>query len=224
MTWRGTLALWSVVGALAAYLWFTQPPARHGAEPEPAGDTGPLLLDFRPEDVTALVVGGAEGGTLALRRDQSGWRDDRDLPSPASGLVETVLETLAGTRAIASIEDAPTNLVDYGLDPPQRSITIVTRRGQGQSQAAGGGRGTGAGDDEDGGKGGGRGSGAEGGEAAGSLMLLVGDRNPAWTGVYARVPPADRVVLIGSVLSWELDKLVGAARQAGGREEGEGRR
>jgi hypothetical protein len=104
------------------------------------------------------------------------------------GLVETVLETLAGTRTIASIEDVPTNLGDYGLDPPQRSITVTMRSGQPQGRGAG--------------------------EATASLTLLVGDRNPAWTGVYARVPPADRVVLIGSVLVWELDKLVGAGRHA----------
>jgi hypothetical protein len=48
----------------------------------------------------------------------------------------------------------------------------------------------------------------------GSLTLLVGDRNPAWTGVYARVPPTNRVVLVGSVLLLEIDKLLGAARQA----------
>lgn len=189
MTPRGTVVLWSVVAMLGAYLWLTQPQghdrAHDGAEDEPAPSTGPLLLDLRPEDVTTLIITGA-GDALRLRRAASDWRDDHDLPWPTPGLVETVLETLAGTRVIALIEEVPSDLADYGLDPPQRSITVVT-------SVTGG--------------------------AAGSLTLLVGDRNPAWTGVYVRVPPADRVVLIGSVLPWEIDKLVGAARQAD-REEG----
>ena len=193
MTSRGTIVLWGVAVALGAYLWLTQPPARHGPEHEPAGTTGPPLLDFRPEDVSIVVITGTEG-TLALRREGLGWRDDRGFPWPSPGLLETVLETLAGTRAIAGIEDAPANPGDYGLDPPQWSITMAVSRTPGA--AAGGG------------------SDPHSGEAPGSLTLLVGDRNPAWTGVYARVPPAERVVLIGSVLAWELDKLFGAARHA----------
>jgi len=190
VTARGTMFLWGVAAALAAYLWLTLPPPRRAAESEPAADTGPPLLDFEPADVTSLVVTGAEG-TLALRREGSAWRDDRGFPSPSPGLIETVLETLAGTRAIAGIEEAPANPGDYGLDPPQRSITVAVA--------------------ETPGAGAGGGSDPRSGEAPRSLMLLVGDRNPAWTGVYARVPPAERVVLIGSVLRWELDKLLGAA-------------
>jgi hypothetical protein len=204
VTLRGTLVLWSAAAALAAYLWLTQPPV-DGPEPEPAGDTGPPLLDFRPADVTALVVAGAED-RLALRRDPSGWRDERDRPWPVPGLVDTVLETLAGIRTIASIEEAPTSLGDYGLDPPQRSITVTVRSGQPRGRRAGEGRAAGTAVS--------RGDGAAEGEATASRTLLIGDRNPAWTGVYARVPPADRVVLIGSVLPWELDKLVGAVRPA----------
>jgi hypothetical protein len=39
------------------------------------------------------------------------------------------------------------------------------------------------------------------------LALELGERNPAWTGVYARVGSAREVVLIGAVLHWELEKL-----------------
>ncbi len=39
------------------------------------------------------------------------------------------------------------------------------------------------------------------------LALDIGNRNPAWTGVYARRFGAADVLLIGSLLRWELDKL-----------------
>jgi hypothetical protein len=45
--------------------------------------------------------------------------------------------------------------------------------------------------------------------AAGStvLSLRVGDRNPAWTGVYVQRSGSNDVVVIGALLHWELEKL-----------------
>ncbi|HLK12574.1 MAG TPA: DUF4340 domain-containing protein [Candidatus Binatia bacterium] len=39
------------------------------------------------------------------------------------------------------------------------------------------------------------------------LALEVGERNPAWTGLYARAAGEQRVLLVGAVLHWELEKL-----------------
>ena len=43
------------------------------------------------------------------------------------------------------------------------------------------------------------------------LALDIGDRNPAWTGLYARLGGRAEVVLVGGVLRWELDKVRKAA-------------
>jgi len=43
------------------------------------------------------------------------------------------------------------------------------------------------------------------------LTLELGDRNPAWTGVYARRAGSREVMLLGAVLTWELNKFRGAA-------------
>ncbi|HWP67203.1 MAG TPA: DUF4340 domain-containing protein [Candidatus Limnocylindria bacterium] len=37
--------------------------------------------------------------------------------------------------------------------------------------------------------------------------LEVGDRNPAWTGVYVRRTGSNDVVVVGALLHWELEKL-----------------
>jgi len=39
------------------------------------------------------------------------------------------------------------------------------------------------------------------------LALEVGERNPAWTGLYARLAGHAEVILVGAVLRWELEKL-----------------
>lgn len=46
------------------------------------------------------------------------------------------------------------------------------------------------------------------------LTLRLGERNPAWTGVYAVTSAApDQVVLLGALILWELEKVFRAARQ-----------
>ena len=39
------------------------------------------------------------------------------------------------------------------------------------------------------------------------LVLDVGERNPAWTGLYARHVGSREVMLVGALLRWELEKL-----------------
>lgn len=48
---------------------------------------------------------------------------------------------------------------------------------------------------------------------AGETTIRIGDRNPALTALYVQVLPAADVVLVGSVLYWEFDKLVGSIRR-----------
>ncbi len=43
------------------------------------------------------------------------------------------------------------------------------------------------------------------------LALELGERNPAWTGLYARRTGEPAVLLVGGVLAWELEKLRQAA-------------
>jgi hypothetical protein len=47
------------------------------------------------------------------------------------------------------------------------------------------------------------------------VALDIGSRNPAWTGVYARRAGATDVLLVGSLLRWELDKLRSARMRLG---------
>jgi hypothetical protein len=46
------------------------------------------------------------------------------------------------------------------------------------------------------------------------LAMDIGNRNPAWTGSYARRAGRDEVLLVGALLRWELDKLRSAREPA----------
>ena len=50
-----------------------------------------------------------------------------------------------------------------------------------------------------------------GGDGRPLLALELGERNPAWTGLYARRAGTPAVLLVGAVLGWDLDKLRQAA-------------
>ena len=41
-----------------------------------------------------------------------------------------------------------------------------------------------------------------------AIVLLVGDRNPTTTALYAQIGPDGQVVLTGALLLWELDKAI----------------
>ena len=43
------------------------------------------------------------------------------------------------------------------------------------------------------------------------LTLEVGERNPAWTGLYVRRTEEHQVIMVGAVLRWEIEKLRDAA-------------
>jgi len=43
--------------------------------------------------------------------------------------------------------------------------------------------------------------------AATPVVLQIGDRNPATTGVYVRVGESARVILAGALVTWEFDKV-----------------
>ncbi len=46
------------------------------------------------------------------------------------------------------------------------------------------------------------------------LALELGERNPAWTGLYARLAGERRVLLVGAILHWELEKLKESAPES----------
>jgi hypothetical protein len=43
------------------------------------------------------------------------------------------------------------------------------------------------------------------------LQLDIGERNPAWTGLYVRRSGTPEVLVVGALLHWELEKLRAAA-------------
>ena len=52
-------------------------------------------------------------------------------------------------------------------------------------------------------------------DRSGPLVVQVGDRNPATTGVYVRIGDSGPVLLAGALVAWEVDKAFKALAPAG---------
>lgn len=52
-------------------------------------------------------------------------------------------------------------------------------------------------------------------EGAGTRTLTLGKHNPVQTSIYAQINESSQVVLVGSVVLWDMRKLVTAAKSAG---------
>ncbi len=170
MGWRGTLVLAVVAALLGAYLWVEQPPARDDAagadivdvpHREPTVPVQPLLR-FTPTDVVALRLE-REGKVLETERQDEHWRT-----TEPPGAIEAFLHSCTQLGVLSEIP-GPTDLNEYGLQPPQGTLQLRLRD---QS----------------------------------TLLVQIGDRNPATTGVYVRVDSGP-VLLAGALLEWEFDKL-----------------
>jgi hypothetical protein len=120
MTARGTLVLWTLVGALGLYLWASAR-APGGRTPEPPPATP--LLRFDPAAVTTLTITDAGTTTTLVRRDGL-WvpaRGGREVPRD---LVDGFVAALARLSPLAVLEGRD-DLDAYGLERPRREIRLV---------------------------------------------------------------------------------------------------
>ncbi len=122
--WR-VLLLWVVVlVALGTYLWLVDlPRERTARETSEQTDT---LLAFDPIAATALVLK-TFGPAITLTKDQAGtWQILSPLKIAADqAAVRSLLVQLAHARRLRLIDERPTALEPYGLDPAPLTLRIT---------------------------------------------------------------------------------------------------
>jgi hypothetical protein len=120
MTARGTLVLWTLVGALGLYLWASaRAPGGRTPEPPPA----PPLLRFDPGAVTTLTITDAGASTTLVRRGGL-WAPARGGRKVRAEAVDGLVATLASLSPLAVLESGG-DLAAYGLDRPRWEIRLA---------------------------------------------------------------------------------------------------
>ena len=122
---RRTLALVGLVAIGAGLLVAVRPPER-GVPPSAPRGHRVFRLSGAPIDGVDVEMGRRRFGA---RRAAAGWRvgDAPATPRTAAAL-DDLVETLASLRAVDVFR--PRDTAAYGLDAPEATITIDTRRGR----------------------------------------------------------------------------------------------
>jgi hypothetical protein len=97
-----------------------------GMDKQPKDLRDKTVIDVNEADVTAITLSGAGGGVTLAKRDGA-WQIDAPAPLHAdNNAVRAFLSSLRNLRATDFANDNPAaaDLVTYGLDNPQRQITL----------------------------------------------------------------------------------------------------
>lgn len=130
MRFKTTILLSVILILLGSYLYFFELPAQKVQEE--AKRTEGKLFSFATHEITRVVIRGPKG-EIDLEyfpgHPDSPWRIFNPVETEANQYAGTDLGTLLeGIRASRLVEENPTDLANFGLDPPVFSVIITLQK------------------------------------------------------------------------------------------------
>jgi hypothetical protein len=124
MRWRSLCLLVVVLAALAGG-YYTLETKKNGF-----GSDGSRLFHAEEKDVEEIVITRAKG-RIVLKHEGNVWRLIEPVQAAADDTeVTSLLHTLLEAKEERRIEDAPTNLADYGLERPSIQLGLTLKGGK----------------------------------------------------------------------------------------------
>lgn len=124
MRWR-SLSLLVVVLAALAVGYYALETKRNGF-----GSDGNRLFHAEEKEVEEIAITRSEG-RIVLKREGNAWRLIEPVQATADDIeVTSLLHTLLEAKEERRIDDAPTNLADYGLDYPSIQLGLTLKSGK----------------------------------------------------------------------------------------------
>ncbi|MGP0595192.1 DUF4340 domain-containing protein [Nitrospira sp. T9] len=122
---RVTLILALVVLGLGGYILLVDIPQSRQLEKQETQER--QILPFDDRDITHITWAGPTETIRLKRDDQWRWMITEPMQSPADAReIRRILRALTIGKIKRHIEDGPTNLPAYGLDPPYLTLTLET--------------------------------------------------------------------------------------------------
>lgn len=120
---RSFLILLVVALGLGAYVYFVE----YQREPGDAATKKDRVFTLEPGKIDSLEIHAASGEHSILKKSDSAWRltapEALDTDEATVGSLVSTIETLEVQR---TIEDAPTSVAQFGLEPPRFSVAFTT--------------------------------------------------------------------------------------------------
>ena len=121
---RSTLLLFVVLVGLGAYIYFKE---WHSPSLVEVSASRPRVLTVAPDAIEQITVRSENGDATTLTKGGDAWQ----IVSPVAANADATA-TIEMTRALANLEirdvvdENPTNLEQYGLDPPRLEVVLKT--------------------------------------------------------------------------------------------------
>jgi len=114
-----TIILLVVLAGLGGYLYF-------GSDPAPGGaDAKPKAFTVSPENIEEVQIKGATGDSARVQRIDTSWQVTEPERTAADATeVAAITSSLASLEVQRVIDENPTDLAQYGLNPPKIDVAF----------------------------------------------------------------------------------------------------
>jgi hypothetical protein len=127
MTWRRAAAYWVCFLALSSYYFAV---VRQPSAAPPAPVMRAPFLDVRDSDLEGLEVR-RDAAVIRCRRVADRWQVVQpQVANVPPDLVAALVTSLTQLPDVEVVQDASTDLEQFGLDPPASQLTLTTRDGR----------------------------------------------------------------------------------------------
>ena len=117
---KSTAALLLVLLGLVGYIYFID-----SERPEPGSEPSEQAFDVSPENIDDVRLTNAAGETAHVQRIDTSWQLVEPEPADADATaVAAITSGLASLEVQRVVDDAPTDLTQFGLDPPRFDVTF----------------------------------------------------------------------------------------------------
>jgi len=124
MRFRNTIILALIVAALGAYVYWVERPKMEAEE------KATKLLDVDRNAVTKIHIESPKG-TLDLEKVDGKWKLTAPLSTNADAVtVDNLIRALADGEVKKTVEENPSDLKLYGLDPPETTVVLTLADGK----------------------------------------------------------------------------------------------
>ncbi len=119
-----------LLGGLAIGVWFSNKSEAAKAK-EPPKDAAPKILALTEADITGIDIQKKDGDATVLKKDNDKWSITAPKPLGADqSSVATLTSTVTNLTADRMVDDHPSDLASYGLQPPLEKVTFTMKDGK----------------------------------------------------------------------------------------------
>ena len=119
-----------LLGGLAIGVWFSNKSEAAKAK-EPPKDAAPKILALTEADISGIDIQKKDGTDTVLNKDNGKWAITAPKPLGADQpSVDTLTSAVTNLTADRMVDDHPTDLASYGLQPPLEKVTFTMKDGK----------------------------------------------------------------------------------------------